>query len=506
MRVIFFLLSFVFAGQALAQDKPNMLIIWGDDIGFWNLSTNNMGMMGYDTPNIDRIAEEGAKFTDYYGQQSCTAGRSAFILGQSPIRTGLTKVGSPGADLGIRPEDVTLASLLKDEGYVTAQFGKNHLGDKDEFLPTNHGFDEFFGNLYHLNAEEEPEDPDYPHDNELLVKLFSPRGVIHSFADGDIVDTGALTRERMKTVDREFKLAALDFMTRAVDQGKPFFVWYNTTRMHFFTHTADDERGLSGQGFYNDAMVGHDMMVGELLDHLDKLGVADNTIVMYSTDNGPHYNTWPDAAITPFRSEKNTNWEGGFRVPAMIRWPGKIPAGTIVNDMMSHEDWVPTLMTAAGRPTVTEELKAGVNINGRDYHNHLDGYDFLPYLTGEAARGPRNTFYYWSDDGLLTAMRVGDWKVVFAEQRAKEFDVWREQFQTLRIPKVFHLRRDPFERADEHSNTYNDWWVRTALPRLTMARVRLQGFLETLKVYPPRQRPATFTIDQLMEQLYERAE
>ena len=502
MRVIFFLLSFVFVGQTLAQDKPNMLIIWGDDIGFWNLSTNNMGMMGYDTPNIDRIAEEGAKFTDYYGQQSCTAGRSAFILGQSPIRTGLTKVGSPGADLGIRPEDVTLASLLKDEGYVTAQFGKNHLGDKDEFLPTNHGFDEFFGNLYHLNAEEEPEDPDYPHDNELLVKLFSPRGVIHSFADGDIVDTGALTRERMKTVDREFKLAALDFMTRAVDQGKPFFVWYNTTRMHFFTHTADDERGLSGQGFYNDAMVGHDMMVGELLDHLDKLGVADNTIVMYSTDNGPHYNTWPDAAITPFRSEKNTNWEGGFRVPAMVRWPGRIKEGQVINEIMSHEDWVPTLMAAAGRPNVVAELKAGVTVDGKPYKNHLDGYNFLPLLEGETDLGPRNSFFYWSDDGVLTAIRTGDWKVVFAEQRAQGFAVWREQFDELRIPKVFHLRRDPFERADVHADNYEDWWVRKVPPRIAVARIELQKFLTTLAQFPPRQRPATFGVDQMMEPLY----
>ena len=494
-----------FSAAAGAMERPNILVIWGDDIGFWNLSTNNMGMMGYQTPNIDRIADEGAKFTDYYGQQSCTAGRSAFITGQSPIRTGLTKVGVPGADLGIRPEDVTLATLLKEQGYATGQFGKNHLGDRNEFLPTEHGFDEFFGNLYHLNAEEEPEDPDYPQ-NPAFRERFGPRGVVHSFADGRVTDTGPLNKKRMETVDLEFLDSAQQFIQRAAEDDQPFFVWFNSTRMHFWTHTPEAEEGLSGQGFYNDAMVGHDNLVGRLLDQLDELGIADNTIVFYSTDNGPHFNTWPDAAITPFRSEKNTNWEGGFRVPAMIRWPGKIPAGTILNDMMSHEDWVPTLMTAAGRPTVTEELKAGVNINGRDYHNHLDGYDFLPYLTGEADLGPRNTFYYWSDDGLLTAMRVGDWKVVFAEQRAKEFDVWREQFQTLRIPKVFHLRRDPFERADEHSNTYNDWWVRTALPRLTMARVQLQGFLETLKVYPPRQRPATFTIDQLMEQLYERAE
>ena len=493
------------APQLHALERPNILVIWGDDIGFWNLSTNNMGMMGYQTPNIDRIANEGAKFTDYYGQHSCTAGRSAFITGQSPIRTGLTKVGVPGADLGIRPEDVTLATLLKEQGYATGQFGKNHLGDRDEFLPTEHGFDDFFGNLYHLNAEEEPEDPDYPQ-NPAFRERFGPRGVVHSFADGRVTDTGPLNRKRMETVDLEFLDGAQQFIQRAAEEDKPFFVWFNSTRMHFYTHTPDAEAGLSGQGFYNDAMVGHDNLVGTLLDQLDELGIADNTIVFYSTDNGPHFNTWPDAAITPFRSEKNTNWEGGFRVPAMIRWPGKIPAGTILNDIMSHEDWVPTLMAAAGRPTIGEELKAGVTVNGRDYHNHLDGFNFLPYLTGEAEKGPRNAFYYWSDDGLLTAMRVGDWKVVYAEQRAKEFDVWREQFQTLRIPKVFHLRRDPFQRADENSNTYNDWWVRTALPRLTLARVELIGFLETLKVYPPRQRPATFTIDQMMEQLYQRAE
>jgi arylsulfatase A-like enzyme len=326
---------------ASAVDQPNILVIWGDDIGFWNLSTNNMGMMGYQTPNIDRIANEGAKFTDYYGQQSCTAGRSAFITGQSPIRTGLTKVGVPGSDMGIQPEDVTLASLLKEQGYATGQFGKNHLGDRDEFLPTEHGFDEFFGNLYHLNAEEEPEDPDYPK-SPAFKKMFGPRGVVHSFADGRVTDTGPLNRKRMETVDLEFLEGAQQFIDRAAADDKPFFVWLNSTRMHFFTHTPEEEIGLSGQGFYNDAMVGHDNLVGRMLDQLDELGIADNTIVLYSTDNGPHFNTWPDAAITPFRSEKNTNWEGGFRVPAMIRWPNKIASGTIFNDIMSHEDWVPT--------------------------------------------------------------------------------------------------------------------------------------------------------------------
>ncbi|MCH1491433.1 MAG: sulfatase-like hydrolase/transferase, partial [Luminiphilus sp.] len=334
LRVLGLCLIF-FSSAVSAADKPNILVIWGDDIGFWNLSTNNMGMMGYPTPNIDRIANEGAKFTDYYGQQSCTAGRSAFIIGQSPIRTGLTKVGAPGADQGISEKDVTLAGLLKAEGYVTGQYGKNHLGDRDEFLPTQHGFDEFFGNLYHLNAEEEPEDVDYPKDPAFVAR-FGPRGVIRSFADGRVEDSGPLTKKRMETIDREFLAGAQDFISRAVADDKPFFAWVNTTRMHFWTHTPDDEMGLSGQGFYNDAMVAHDTMVGQLLDQLDELGVSDNTIVLYSTDNGPHFNTWPDAGITPFRSEKNTNWEGGFRVPAMVRWPGKIPAGTILNDIMSH--------------------------------------------------------------------------------------------------------------------------------------------------------------------------
>ncbi len=488
--------------QANAAEKPNILVIWGDDIGFWNLSTNNMGMMGYATPNIDRIAEEGVKFTDYYGQQSCTAGRSAFITGQSPIRTGLTKVGVPGADIGIQPQDVTLASLLKDEGYVTGHFGKNHLGDKNKFLPTKHGFDEFFGNLYHLNAEEEPEHPDWPTD-PMFQEMFTPRGVIKSFADGDIVDTGALTRERMKTVDKEFLNGAADFMSRAVLQDRPFFVWFNTTRMHFYTHAADDEYGLSGQGFYNDAMVGHDLLVGHLLDHLDTLRVADNTIVMYSTDNGPHFNTWPDAAVTPFRSEKNTNWEGGFRVPAMVKWPGKIPAGRVVNDIMSHEDWVPTLMAAVGNELVAEKLKTGAEIDGRYYKNHLDGYNFLPFLRGEVSAGPRRSFMYWSDDGVLTALRIGDWKIVFAEQRASGFAVWREKFDRLRAPTIFHLRRDPFERADRSSNTYNDWWARVVVPRIGLARLELGRFFKTLVEFPPRQKPASFDVNEMLDSLYE---
>lgn len=497
------LLLFLFLTPvSFAAGPPNILVIWGDDIGMTNLSAYSDGLMGYRTPNIDRIAEEGIRFTDYYGEQSCTAGRSAFITGQSPIRTGLTKVGMPGADIGLQAEDVTLAALLKDRGYATGQFGKNHLGDKDKFLPTNHGFDEFMGNLYHLNAEEEPEHPDYPKDPEFRER-FTPRGVIHSHADGRIEDSGPLTRKRMETVDEEFFSAATDFIGRSKSQNKPFFVWFNTTRMHFYTHITDAERGLSGQGFYNDAMVAHDALVGRLLDQIDTLGLAENTIVVYSTDNGPHYNTWPDGAITPFRGEKNTNWEGGYRVPAMVRWPGKILPKQVSNEIMSHMDWLPTLVAAAGDADVVDTLKQGARVNGRDYRVHLDGYNFLPYLTGEAPAGPRESFIYWSDDGQLTSMRIGDWKVVFAEQRAARFDVWRDPFVPLRIPKLFNLRRDPFERADTDSNAYNEWWGRIAGPFIALSRTHLSRFLATLEEFPPRQRPASFTMDQVLEAAFE---
>ena len=485
-----------------AADKPNILVIWGDDIGIWNISRYSMGMMGYQTPNIDRIANEGMIFTDYYGEQSCTAGRSAFITGQHPVRTGLTKVGIPGAELGIQPEDPTLAELLKPYGYTSGQFGKNHLGDRDEFLPTNHGFDEFFGNLYHLNAEENPEDPDWPKD-PAFNKAFSPRGVIRSTADGTIEDSGPLTRKRMETVDEEFLGAALKFIDKAHDDEKPFFVWFNSTRMHYYTHLQESSAGLSGQGFYNDAMVEHDGHVGQLLEKLDNLGIADNTIVVYSTDNGPHYNMWPDAAITPFRGEKNTNWEGGFRVPAMVRWPGNIEPGQISNQVMSHLDWVPTLMAAAGDDEVKQKLLQGHRAGGKAFKVHLDGYNFLPYLTGQTPQAPRREFFYFSDDGLLTAARVGDWKAVFAEQRAARFDVWRDPFVTLRIPKVFHLRRDPFERADTDSNSYNNWWDKKVAPAVGMSRVAVTRFVASLKAYPPRQRPASFTVDQIMEPLYQ---
>ncbi|MEM6543592.1 MAG: arylsulfatase [Pseudomonadota bacterium] len=488
--------------HAHGAERPNILVIWGDDIGLWNISRYSMGQMGYQTPNIDRIANEGMVFTDYYGEQSCTAGRSAFITGQHPIRTGLTKVGIPGSEIGIQPEDPTLAELLKPLGYVSGQFGKNHLGDRDEFLPTNHGFDEFFGNLYHLNAEENPEDPDWPK-NPMFSKLFGPRGVIKSSADGRIEDSGPLTRKRMETVDEEFLNAALQFMGKAHSEEKPFFLWFNSTRMHYYTHVKDEQLGASGQGFYNDAMVEHDGHVGQLLGRLEELGIADNTIVLYSTDNGPHYNMWPDAAITPFRGEKNTNWEGGFRVPAMVRWPGKISPGQISNQVMSHLDWVPTLMSAAGETDIRSKLKAGHSVGSKDFRVHLDGYDFLPYLTGESEQTPRREFFYFSDDGLLTAARVDDWKTVFAEQRARRFDVWRDPFVTLRIPKVFHLRRDPFERADTDSNGYNFWWDKKIAPAAGMARVAVTQFVQSLQAFPPRQRPGTFTVDQVMESLYQ---
>ncbi|MCV6628211.1 MAG: arylsulfatase [Cellvibrionaceae bacterium] len=486
------------AGLANAAERPNILVFWGDDIGITNISAYSHGMMGYQTPNIDRLAREGVMFTDYYGEQSCTAARSAFITGQSPMRTGLSKVGRPGADKGLRKEDPTIATLLKAQGYMTAQFGKNHLGDRDEFLPTNHGFDEFFGNLYHLNAEEEPEDPDYPQE-AWFKKNFGPRGVVRSFADGRIEDTGPLNRKRMETIDAEFTDAAMNFVERSHKANKPFFVWVNTTGMHFRTHPAPSTKGKSnGQGFYNDVMVDHDQKVGAMLDQLDKLGIADNTIVLYSTDNGVHYNTWPDAGITPFRSEKNTNWEGAYRVPSFIRWPGKIKPG-VSNELVSHMDWFPTLLAAVGEADVKKQLKQGKTVNGRNYKVHLDGYNVLPYLTGQQNRSPRDHFIYLSDTSDIVGIRDGDWKLVFAEQRAKRFDVWREQFHFLRIPKLFNLRRDPFERADEHSNAYNEWWMDKVSPRAMHAYRYLVPFLQSFKAFPPRQKPDTFTIDQMVE-------
>lgn len=483
------------------KKRPNILVLWGDDIGWWNISANNRGMMGYHTPNIDRLAAEGLSFTDYYGQQSCTAGRAAFITGQNPVRTGLTKVGMPGALLGLQPEDPTIAELLKPLGYTTGQFGKNHLGDRDEFLPTNHGFDEFYGNLYHLNAEEEPEDPDYPKD-PAFRKRFGPRGVLHSFADGRIVDTGPLTRERMKTIDEDVTRHALEFMERANRADRPFFVWWNSTHMHYRTHVNDRFRGRTGQGDYADAMVEHDQLVGRILDALDEMGLADNTLVLYSTDNGPHYNSWPDAAITPFRSEKNTNWEGAFRVPAFARWPGRFPAGRVLNGIVSHQDWLPTMLAAAGLPDVKERLENGHEAGDKYFEVQIDGYNMLPYFGGRSEVSPRREFFYVNDDAQLMALRFEDWKIVFLEQRAHTMQVWAEPFVPLRVPKIFHLRRDPFERADTDSNGYWNWVFQHAFV-LVPAQAYVGKMLESFRRFPPRQKPASFNLDRVMDQLHE---
>ncbi len=479
--------------------RPNILILWGDDIGWYNASAYNQGVMGYRTPNIDRIAREGALFTDWYGQQSCTAGRAAFLTGQSPIRTGLTKVGLPGSDLGLRAEDPTIAELLKPMGYATGQFGKNHLGDRDEFLPTAHGFDEFLGNLYHLNAEEEPENPDYPKDPEFK-KRFGPRGVIHSFADGRIEDTGPLTKKRMETIDEEVTAAALDFIDRTHKGGKPFFVWYNTTRMHIWTHLKKESEGRTGLGIYPDGMAEHDGHIGRMLQKLDDLGIANDTIVMYSTDNGAEMMSWPDGGTTPFRGEKNTNWEGGYRVPCAIRWPGVIKPGTVHNEIFAHEDVLPTLLAAAGDPNVKEKLLKGHAAGGKTFKVHLDGYDLGPFLKGEVKEAPRKEFLYWSDGGDLVALRYGNWKAVFAEQRAHGFDVWEEPFVPLRLPKLFNLRSDPFERADHEGMDYERWRMDRVF-LLVPAQAYVGKWLQSFKDFPPRQKPASFSIDQVMEKL-----
>ena len=501
--VVYFmvLITLMICTPAFAAEKPNILVIWGDDIGQSNISAYTMGLVGYRTPNIDRIAKEGKIFTDYYGEQSCTAGRSSFITGQSVYRTGLSKVGLPGAELGMQVEDPTIAGLLKAQGYMTAQHGKNHLGDKDEHLPTNHGFDEFFGNLYHLNAEEEPENEDYPKDPEFR-KRFGPRGVIKSSADGKIEDTGPLTKKRMETVDDETVAATLDFMERAHKSGKPFFAWWNGTRMHFRTHVKPELRGISGQDEYGDGMVEHDRHVGMILDKLDELGITDNTIVFYSTDNGVHMNTWPDAGMTPFQGEKNTNWEGGWRVPAMVRWPGKIEAGSVSNDIMHHMDWLPTFLAAAGEPDIKAKLKkGGVQAIGRSYKVHLDGYNMLPLLTGETEENPRKEIFYFSDTGELTALRYNDWKALFLEQEAKgTLRAWIEPWKELRVPLIFNLRRDPYERAYFTSNTYYDWLI-DHVYFLVPAQAYVGEFLKTFQEFPPRQKPASFSIDQVMEKM-----
>jgi arylsulfatase len=497
------LLAFLMsAGTAFAQDKPNILVIWGDDIGQFNVSAYNMGMMGYKTPNIDRIAEGGALFTDWYGQQSCTAGRAAFITGQSPIRTGLTKVGLPGAPEGMQVEDPTIAVMLKAEGYMTGQFGKNHLGDRDEMLPTNHGFDEFFGNLYHLNAEEEPEHPDYPadfmfDDGTTLSEKFGPRGVIHSYADGRIEDTGPLTRKRMETVDEETTDAALDFMDRAAKADKPFFVWWNSTRMHVWTHLKEESEGKTGLGIYADGMVEHDAMVGQLLDKLEELGIAENTIVMYSTDNGAEVFTWPDGGSTMFAGEKATQWEGGFRVPTVIRWPGVIEPGTIINDIGAHEDMFPTLVAAAGNPNAKEDLLKGKKVGPRKYKVHLDSYNLLPALKGEA-EWPRHEFLYWTDDGNVAALRYNNWKITFLRQNAHGMHVWEAPYEQLRMPMVGNLRTDPFERAHHEAIGYGRWQFDHMFV-FAPAGYYVGQWLQSFREFPPRQKPGSFSLDRVME-------
>jgi arylsulfatase A-like enzyme len=499
--------------------RPNILVIFGDDIGQTNISAYSMGLMGYRTPNIDRIAREGMIFTDYYAEQSCTAGRSSFITGQCTFRTGLSKVGVPAAPVGLQKEDPTLAELLKNHGYATGQFGKNHLGDKNEFLPTVHGFDEFFGNLYHLNAEEEPEQRTYPRSPEFK-RMFGPRGVLKCKAtDRDdptvdprfgrvgkqtIEDTGPLTKKRMETIDDETSAAAIDYIKRQRAAGKPFFCWFNSTRMHLRTHVAANRRsppGLTALTEYADGMIEHDGHVGQLLKVLDDLKIADHTIVLYTTDNGPHANSWPDGATTPFRSEKNTNWEGAFRVPCMIRWPGKIKPASVSNEIISGLDWLPTLLAAVGEPNIKEELLKGHKVAGKAFKVHLDGFNQLPYLTGQVDKSPRKEFFYFNDDGDLVALRFENWKIVFLEQRAPgTLRVWAEPFTPLRVPKLFDLRADPYERADITSNTYYDWFL--SQPYLIFAaQVETAKFLATFKEFPPRQRAASFSIDQAMEKL-----
>lgn len=489
--------------SAQQAKKPNILVIWGDDIGTWNISHNNRGMMGYRTPNIDRIAREGVGFTDYYGQQSCTAGRAAFLGGNVPVRTGMTKVGMPGAEQGWQKTDVTIATVMKGAGYATGQFGKNHQGDRDEHLPTMHGFDEFFGNLYHLNAEEEPENVDYPKD-PTFRKKFGPRGVLRCKADGKggqtIEDTGALTKKRMENVDAETLAAAKDFIQRQTKAGTPFFCWWNATRMHFRTHVKAENRGLSGQDEYSDGMVEHDMQVGELLKVLDDLGIANDTIVLYSTDNGPHYNTWPDAGTTPFHGEKNSNWEGAFRVPAFVRWPGKFPAGVTLNGIVSHEDWLPTFAAIAGTPDIKEKLREGVEINGRKYRNYIDGHNIADYLTGKSKESPRHEFWYTADDGQVVAARYNDWKVVFMENRANQLQIWKEPFVELRAPDLYNLRRDPFEKAKIGANTYEDWYIDRAFIIIPIQGLATQ-FLLTMQDYPPSQMPGSWNLRAIEEKL-----
>ena len=485
--------SLAVPGTYAAGDKPNILVIWGDDIGWSNLSVYHRGMLGGRTPNIDRIAEEGALFTDYYGEQSCTAGRSAFVTGQHPLRTGLLKVGLPGADIGLQAEDPTIAELLKPHGYATAQFGKNHLGDRDEFLPTNHGFDEFLGNLYHLNAEEEPETYFYPKD-PAFHKRFAPRGVIHSYADGKIEDTGPLTRKRMETVDQEFTDATLKFIDKSHRDGKPFFVWFNATRMHVWTRLAPKWEGASGYGLYADGLMEHDHHVGKLLDKLDELGITDNTIVIYSTDNGSQTNTYPDGGAEPFRGEKGSTWEGGFRVPALIRWPGVVKPGTVINDIFSHLDWLPTLMAAAGEPGIAAKLKQGHRVGDKTFRVYLDGYDQTELLAGKGP-GKRSTLFYFDDNANFNALRWNDWKIHFGIA----WEGWTGPREALNFPRVIHLRSDPYEESLEsglYARFFGDQlWL------FVPVQQEVGKWLMTFREFPPRQATASFTIDRMMQQM-----
>ena len=511
-RITLSVMTLLLGVAIYAQDKPNILVIWGDDVGQSNISKYTMGVMGYRTPNIDRIANEGIVFTDYYGEQSCTAGRSSFIMGQSVFRTGLSKVGLPGAKEGMNEADPTIAGLLKDQGYSTGQFGKNHLGDRDEHLPTNHGFDVFFGNLYHLNAEEEPENEDYPGDMVLadgstFKEKFGPRGVIRSTADGSIEDTGPLTKKRMETVDDETVDAAIAWIREQHEAGNPWFCWWSGTRMHFRTHVSEAKMAMIKEKYpnadeYQVGMVEHDMHIGMFLDLIDELGVADNTIIHYSTDNGPHYNTWPDAAATPFRGEKNSNWEGGWRVPCAVRWPGVVQPGSVSNGVVHHMDWLPTFLAAAGKTDIKEDLLDGYSSSalGRSYKIHLDGYNLMDHLKDpQRVESPRNEIFYFSDDGDLTALRYRDWKMIFMEQKQQgTLRVWMEPFIPLRVPLIFNLRRDPYERAEETSNTYYDWMIDRVF-LLVPAQAYVGQFLQTFAEYPPRQKAASFSLEKVME-------
>ncbi|MCB0045802.1 MAG: arylsulfatase [Caldilineaceae bacterium] len=488
-------------------NKPNVLFIMGDDIGITNLSCYSDGMMGYRTPNIDRIADEGIRFTDYYGEQSCTAGRAAFVTGQNPYRSGLTKVGFVGSDFGILDGTATIGFAFQENGYRTGQFGKNHFGDRDHHLPTNHGFDEFFGVLYHLNCMQDPEDPDWPPEKDFphFNEKFRPRGVIHAKKGGEIVDTGQLTIERMKTIDDEVGEHSKQFIRDAVAADEPFFVYHNTTHMHFRTHTKDESKGQAGrwQSEYHDTMIDHDKNIGDLLDLLDELGVADNTIVVYTTDNGPHGNTWPDGATTPFRSEKETNWEGAFRVPCVARWPGHYQAGKVLNGIVSHNDWFVTLLASAGDDGIAERLKQGTTLAGQEFKAHLDGHDMNAYFNGETDESPRNYFFYCTDDGDLCGLRYDNWKCVFMEQEKRgTYAVWVYPLVVLHMPKLFNLRTDPFERADITSNTYWDWFNYKQFALVPM-RTFVGEYLKTFADFPAQQEPSSFNLKDMLAKLSE---